>query len=674
MRDKRELVSNMVWLWLAAATIVIAGCAAPIDTAPESDAAVTQAALSVADCPSGYNIVVGTAAIDHIYGSAGNDCLVGLAGNDVMQGLGGDDVLIGGDGNDSLRGGDGADRIYGEAGDDTLYGDAGNDVVVGGDNVDRAYGGGGNDVIDGGNGNDLLYGDAGSDAVIGGAGSNTINGGAGTDACTGSSCERPTPVPTGCTQSSQCTESRTCVVEVGICFGCASDLDGDLSCDPHDGCPNDAAKAAPGACGCGVSDVDSDADGTPNCIDGCPSDNKKAAAGVCGCGISDIDSDGDATPNCIDGCRYDATKIAPGICGCGVSDFDGDGDTVADCNDQCPGFDDTLDADLNGIPDNCQTCSVDSDCVAECYVATCEVDECVYAPQSPGEPCAGGTCDGTGTCLRIAAINAGPHHACGIRDQAPVCWGEATAGALNAPALTAVTHVAAGDAHSCAIDSGTITCWGTDGPYGEILTPPYFGFDAIEIDAAGTYTCAIFDDESSNDSDFVWCWGIDETGVTSPPYVTMPVQVETAPSFACAIHTYVGGAPAPGAIKCWGDNTYGQLQVPVYSGATDLAVGDGHACAVARGAVTCWGRNQQGEATPPFLSNPTQIAAGRSHSCALDNTGVVCWGNNASGQISVPADLGTVVELEAGGDYTCARTESGWRCWGDNASGQLNVP
>ena len=48
------------------------------------------------------------------------------------------------------------------------------------------------------------------------------------------------------------------------------DSDGDLTCDVNDGCPNDYNKIAPGACGCGVPDEDSDADTIADCIDTCP--------------------------------------------------------------------------------------------------------------------------------------------------------------------------------------------------------------------------------------------------------------------------------------------------------------------------------------------------------------------------------------------------------------------
>ncbi len=124
-------------------------------------------------------------------------------------------------------------------------------------------------------------------------------------------------------------------LDVGV-SACTLDSDGDGTADCLDGCPLDPLKTAAGVCGCGVSDVDSDGDGAADCNDGCPSDPLKTSPGACGCGVSDVDSDGDGTPNCNDGCPSDPAKTVPGVCGCGVSDLDSDGDGTPNCNDGCP--------------------------------------------------------------------------------------------------------------------------------------------------------------------------------------------------------------------------------------------------------------------------------------------------------------------------------------------------
>ncbi|MBL0042959.1 MAG: T9SS type A sorting domain-containing protein [Flavobacteriales bacterium] len=175
--------------------------------------------------------------------------------------------------------------------------------------------------------------------------------------------------------------------------GCGNpdtDTDSDGTADCNDLCPLDANKIAPGICGCGVSDVDTDTDGTADCLDGCPADINKIAPGICGCGVSDADTDTDGTADCNDGCPNDINKIAPGICGCGVADTDTDSDGTADCNDLCPidplkvapgqcgcGVADT-DTDSDGTADCNDLCPLDANKIAPgqcgCGVADTDTD------------------------------------------------------------------------------------------------------------------------------------------------------------------------------------------------------------------------------------------------------------------------------------------------------------
>jgi subtilisin-like proprotein convertase family protein len=175
--------------------------------------------------------------------------------------------------------------------------------------------------------------------------------------CFGGSCQNLDPL---C-----CTAAGGVPQMAGLCEG---DGDGDMvdgQCG--DLCPMDPNKTAPGLCGCGVSDVDTDMDGTPDCNDLCPLDPLKIAPGLCGCGVSDVDTDMDGTPDCNDLCPLDPLKIAPGICGCGVADTDTDADTVADCNDNCIDVPnpDQADADGDGEGDACDTGEADIPTVSE---------------------------------------------------------------------------------------------------------------------------------------------------------------------------------------------------------------------------------------------------------------------------------------------------------------------
>ncbi len=98
-----------------------------------------------------------------------------------------------------------------------------------------------------------------------------------------------------------------------------------------DQCPNNINKKIAGDCGCDVADIDSDKDGTSDCIDTCPSDPEKIAPGICGCGLVDNDSDNDGTYDCVDSCPTDPLKTTPGICGCGLKDVDANKNKITDC-------------------------------------------------------------------------------------------------------------------------------------------------------------------------------------------------------------------------------------------------------------------------------------------------------------------------------------------------------
>jgi hypothetical protein len=180
---------------------------------------------------------------------------------------------------------------------------------------------------------------------------------------------------------------RTIVVQAFSAFACIDfdtvqliitnvDTDYDGTPDCIDNCPVDPNKINPGVCGCGVPDTDSDNDGTPDCNDQCPTDPNKTIIGLCGCFYPEGDTDNDGTPNCTDGCPFDPNKTAPGICGCGTSDADNDQDGTPNCNDLCPNDPNKLfpgscgcgtadtDADGDGVPNCYDLCPTDPNKIA----------------------------------------------------------------------------------------------------------------------------------------------------------------------------------------------------------------------------------------------------------------------------------------------------------------------
>ena len=164
-------------------------------------------------------------------------------------------------------------------------------------------------------------------------------------------------------------------------------------------------------------------------------------------------------------------------------------------------------------------------------------------------------------------------------------------------------------------------------------------------------------------------------------------------------------------VKCWGQNTNGQLGdgtttqrlTPVdvtglTSGVITIAAGGSHTCAVmTNGGVKCWGwnaYNQLGDGTTTQRLTPTDvtglaspvtaITGGGLHTCAITNTGgAQCWGYNANGQLgngtttqsATPVDVtgltSNVTALAGASNSTCAIVNGGAKCWGSNSYGLL---
>lgn len=131
-------------------------------------------------------------------------------------------------------------------------------------------------------------------------------------------------------------------------------------------------------------------------------------------------------------------------------------------------------------------------------------------------------------------------------------------------------------------------------------------------------------------------------------------------------------------IRAWGDNTYGQTNVPPgLSNVVSIAAA-GHSLALkADGTIAGWGGNYYGQATPPpELSNVVAVACGNAHSLALKSDGtVVAWGQNYWGQATVPPALSNVVAISAGDWHSLAlKIDGSVAVWGEDNYGQTNVP
>jgi alpha-tubulin suppressor-like RCC1 family protein len=348
--------------------------------------------------------------------------------------------------------------------------------------------------------------------------------------------------------------------------------------------------------------------------------------------------------------------------------------------------------------------------------------------------------DVVGLAAGVAAVAPGGSHTCALTTAGGLkCWGSNYFGQLGDGSFTmgsstpvdvagltsGVAAVAAGGGHTCALTSaGGVMCWGWNhfGQLGdstiawERRTPldvAGLASGVAAVAAGGWHTCAL------TSAGGVKCWGANEAGQLGDGTTTnhsAPGDVAGLTSGIAAVAaggSHTCALTTAGGVKCWGENTNGQIgdgtttnrSTPVdvaglSSGVAAVAAGGSHTCALTTtGGVKCWGANdagQLGDGTATDRSTPVDVvgltsgvaavAAGSSHTCALTTTGEIkCWGHNHASQLgdgftisgsSTPLDVmglsSGVDAAVAGGGHTCALTSGGGlKCWGNNAYGQL---
>jgi hypothetical protein len=127
-------------------------------------------------------------------------------------------------------------------------------------------------------------------------------------------CQGATPLALPATVADS-TSGATLDAGLPACVGPLGDQDFSVRRRRHgdclDGCPNDPLKIAPGICGCGVADTDSDGDGTADCNDGVPERPVQDRAGQCGCGVPTSTATATARPTASTVARTTRSRSRP---------------------------------------------------------------------------------------------------------------------------------------------------------------------------------------------------------------------------------------------------------------------------------------------------------------------------------------------------------------------------
>lgn len=281
----------------------------------------------------------------------------------------------------------------------------------------------------------------------------------------------------------------------------------------------------------------------------------------------------------------------------------------------------------------------------------------------------------------VVSIDSGDYHVCALLQSGQLhCWGYNSSGVLGSgtlqsqanPApvcasgsretedcvpLTNVTTFSMGEAHTCAVANGDALCWG-EGDYGRL------GNGTDDNSSIPTPICL------AGEWNGTACVNVIGTTFDTLSGVT---NIAAGDQHTCAV-------VASGAVRCWGENYYGQLgdgDVANYdekwapspvcasgsvengdcvelTGAEALGLGVQFSCAkMLDGGVKCWGDGDygllgDGDPNGHYTSNPTDV-------CATGSAGTC-----------VP--LANVQSIEVGSNTSCAMTDQGTRCWGANSS------
>lgn len=316
----------------------------------------------------------------------------------------------------------------------------------------------------------------------------------------------------------------------------------------------------------------------------------------------------------------------------------------------------------------------------------------------------------------FTTVSAGGAHTCAIDTaQHLFCWGDNLLGQLGSGTLPdqacptttqplarcqpngvavssglAWTQVSAGQAHTCGLTTGgAVLCWGSNqwgqlgngsvvdsrAPVPLAINPAaVLPFRAVAVGAR--HSCAL---DAAN---HLFCWGDNRRSQLGVAFL-MSCPVSTAS--ACSTTPVLQGAYT-------GGSTYMFFEV---------SAGENHTCAFNGQWIKCWGDNTEGQlgqgtqgagsggpsGTPRVLgSYLAGVSAGGGHTCALrattTGTSADCWGDNHMGQlgggllaslydtpqpVARPGGSGDITGVSAGGQHSCALFKS-------TASGSVRVP
>jgi alpha-tubulin suppressor-like RCC1 family protein len=130
------------------------------------------------------------------------------------------------------------------------------------------------------------------------------------------------------------------------------------------------------------------------------------------------------------------------------------------------------------------------------------------------------------------------------------------------------------------------------------------------------------------------------------------------------------------SIIGWGQQVV--VEQAALDGLIAVAAGAHHSLGLrSDGKIVAWGNNDYGQCNVPALNEDfIAVAGGDFHSLGLTSDGsIVAWGRNLAGQCNVPAPNEDFIAVAGGGDHSLGLKSNGTIVgWGSNNYGQCNAP
>ncbi|GMI87273.1 CRINKLY4 related 3 [Hibiscus trionum] len=286
--------------------------------------------------------------------------------------------------------------------------------------------------------------------------------------------------------------------------------------------------------------------------------------------------------------------------------------------------------------------------------------------------------------VSYSAVAGGQTNFCAIRSggYSLLCWDTTNTSLPSFPNkriynnnTALLRSLSIGDKRICATATNStppVNCWRADGndinSSGEI---PNVNLTMDKITSGLGFSCGIVPSQNNR----VTCWGNSVGDDIERQFGNMSmVNIEAGVSHVCGVNS-------AGELVCRGNNSAGQLDVPLNRGldfASGLALGDGFSCGIRRliRTVVCWGSMNESDVQGIEFES---IVAGLNFTCGLttSNFSVLCWGPGWLGSNSSISELPLRAEILPGPcvDSPCSECglypQSSRLC---SASGNICVP